>query len=121
MSPTRIARKTRLTAKRLRFEQSYPEKLLWRQLRELKSKGIHIRRQAPIGPYIADFAAFSRKVVIEVDGDFHGLDDVRLRDEERDTWLESEGFEVWRFSAVDVIENLEGVMDVILKRFEVWE
>ncbi|WP_150525741.1 endonuclease domain-containing protein [Roseibium sediminis] len=121
MSPTRITGKTRQTAKQLRREQSYPEKLLWRQLRELKTKGVHIRRQAPIGPYVADFVAFSRKVVIEVDGDFHGLDDVRLRDEQRDKWLAGEGFEVWRFPAVDVIGNLEGVMEVILKRFGVWD
>ncbi len=42
-----------------------PEKRLWKALRKT---GLHIRRQAPIGRYIADFACHEARVVIEVDG-----------------------------------------------------
>ncbi|WP_428643220.1 endonuclease domain-containing protein [Roseibium sp.] len=110
MAPSRIDAKTRETAKRLRLDQTKGEKLLWRALRELKTDGIHVRRQAPIGPYVADFVIFSRKLVVEIDGDVHGLPEQQEHDRLRDDWLRSQGFDVLRYSALDVEENLEGVV-----------
>jgi len=72
------------------------EQKLWRELRKLD---VHIRRQAPIGPYIADFACHSRNLVIEVDGEVHErLAEVALRDYERAEWLKSRGYRVIRFT-----------------------
>lgn len=51
----------------------------------------------------------SRKLVIEVDGDLHGMPEGRAHDHKRDTWLRSQGFKVLRYSAQDVEDNLEGV------------
>jgi len=34
-------------------------------------EGIKFRRQYPIGPYFADFACVSKRLVIEIDGDHH--------------------------------------------------
>lgn len=113
MSPTGIGAKTRRFAQKLRREQTKGEKTLWRALRELKADGIRVRRQAPIGPYIADFVIFSRKLVIEIDGDVHGYPARQKHDAERDTWLQMEGFEVLRFQATEVEENLEGVVTAI--------
>jgi very-short-patch-repair endonuclease len=53
---------------------------------------------------------FSRKLVIEVDGDLHGTPEGQARDLRRDTWLRSQGFDVLRYSAQDVEDNLEGVV-----------
>jgi len=116
MSPTRITTRTRGQAKRLRLGQTKGERRLWRALRELKADGLYPRRQAPIGPYIVDFALFSRKTVIEIDGDVHALPEQRFHDEKREFWLWSQGFDVFRYSSLDVEENLEGVMTDIRLR-----
>ncbi|POF32924.1 endonuclease domain-containing protein [Roseibium marinum] len=71
---------------------------------------MHVRRQAPVGPYIADFAMFSRRLIVEIDGDVHALPDRRTHDEIREKWLQSQGFTVLRYSSRDVDENLEGVV-----------
>ena len=86
------------------------EGLVWAQLRELnRMLGLHFRRQAPIGAFIADFADLGRRVVIEVDGVGHG----GPRDAVRDEWLASQGFQVLRFWNHEVSGNIEGVMHVI--------
>ena len=65
------------------------EQILWRELRKLK---LPTRRQAPIGPFFADFACHSRKLVIEVDCGIHErIADVAARDQARTEWLESRG------------------------------
>ncbi len=71
--------------------------------------GLHFRRQAPIGPFIADFADLGRRLVIEIDGGGHGGE----RDQRRDEWLASQGFQVLRFWNPEVSGNIEGVMRVI--------
>ena len=110
MSPTRISEKTRRLARNLRLDQTRGEKALWRALRELKADGIHVRRQAPIGSYVVDFVIFSRKLVIEIDGDIHALPDQIAHDNIRDNWLHSQGFEVIRYFSGEVDENLECVV-----------
>jgi len=109
MSPTRISGTTRRLGRKLRADQTKGEKALWRVLRELKADGVHMRRQAPIGPYVADFVAFSHRIVIEIDGDVHVLPEQARHDEKRETWLREQGFEVLRYSSLDVEENPEGV------------
>lgn len=116
MSPTRISEQTRALAKTLRQDQTRGEKALWRALREFKSDGVRIRRQAPIGAYVADFVVFSRKLVIEIDGDVHASNERMAHDSRRETWLRSQGFEVVRYSSVDVSGNLEGVVLDIRQR-----
>lgn len=72
--------------------------------------GLHFRRQASIGPFIADFADLGRRLVIELDGAGHGL----ARDAERDAWLTGRGFRVLRFWNAEVFGNLGGVMQLVL-------
>jgi hypothetical protein len=45
--------------------------LLWLELKGRKLGGYHFTHQLPIGPYFADFACRSRKLVVEVDGSQH--------------------------------------------------
>ncbi len=101
---------TRAKARQLRHQMTPQERRLWSKLRELNQMlGLHFRRQAPIGPFIADFADLGRRVVIEVDGGGHG----GPRDVERDEWLASQGFQVLRFWNAEVSGNIDGVMQVI--------
>ena len=91
-------------AKSLRRRMTWSEKLLWKELRKL---GANLRRQAPIGPYIADFASHGRKLVIEVDGGVHErLDEVALRDGERQIWLQEQGYMVLRFTDHEVEKDV---------------
>ncbi len=99
-------------ARNLRVEMTLPEKRLWRELRKLD---LHIRRQAPIGQYIADFACHAANLVIEIDGRRHDLPEDQLYDLERTTWLESRGYRVLRFRNEDVLADAPGVAAQIAK------
>jgi very-short-patch-repair endonuclease len=78
----------------------------------------HFRRQVPLGPYYADFASHSARLVIEVDGWTHGSDAEIACDRRRDTFIRSEGYDILRVTSVDVMENLEGVMAVVVAALE---
>ena len=97
-------------AKAMRTEMTQPERVLWTALRAKRFDGTKFTRQAPLGPFIADFVARSRKLVIEVDGDTHNDE---ARDERRTAWLAAQGYRVVRVSNDDVMRNLEGVMQII--------
>src|SRR2546421_11019998 len=88
------------------------ELLLWSRLRRQQLGGYRFRRQAPIGPYIADFACFQARLLIEIDGPTH---DARVQyDGRRTTWLVRRGFRVLRFAADDVLSRMNEVLETIL-------
>ncbi len=68
-----------------------------------------------MGPYIADFACLDAKLIIEVDGGQHAG---CSHDAVRDASLERTGFTVLRFWNNDVLENIEGVVEEIMRRLE---
>src|SRR6185312_8591498 len=76
------------------------------------------RRQVPIGSYIADFVAHSRKLVLEVDGESHDFEPRVRQDGVRDRWLKSRGYRVLRFTNDDVLKNLEGAVLSIAEAVE---
>ena len=95
-------------AKANRKELSEPATRIWLELRAQRFMGIKFRREKVIGNYIADFAANDPKLVVEIDGDTHDSND--LRDAKRTRYLEAQGYRVVRYSNVDVMQNLEGVL-----------
>ena len=97
-------------ARRLRRIMTLPERMVWSELRRLK---MNFRRQVHIGPYVVDFAHYDSRLVIELDGPVHDLPDVDLRDLERTSWLEAQGFRLLRFSNNTVTEALPDVIDQI--------
>ena len=112
---TQIAPHTRAQARALRRAMTPQERRLWQHLRDLNRQlGLHFRRQAPIGPFIADFCDFGRRLVIELDGTGHG----GPRDQRRDGWFQAQGFDVLRFWNTDVDANPDGVMQRILDAIE---
>ena len=100
-------------AKRLRHDSTDAERLLWGRLRAHRLAGFKFRRQAPIGPYIVDFACFEVKLVLELDGGQHA--DEAKRDAQRDGWLAGQGFRVLRFWNNEVLGNLDGVLERVLE------
>src|SRR3972149_136223 len=99
-------------AKELRSEMTPAEAKLWTYLRTNRANGVGFRRQHAIGPYIADFCSPGRKLVIEVDGSQH-LEQQEY-DAERTDFLQAQGYTVLRFTNADVMNNMQGVMDIIL-------
>jgi len=108
-----IDRFKRDTARRLRARTTSAEDTLWRALKKVPIYGSHFRRQAPIGPYVADIACLKAGLVIELDGGHHGAEDVAARDARRTLWLEREGYRVVRFWNAEVFDNPDGVLDTI--------
>jgi very-short-patch-repair endonuclease len=91
------------------------ERKLWLELREFRRwYGIHVRRQVPIGKYIADFAIHSHKLAIEVDGEFHVLTSRAIRDQLRDEWLSAQGYRVLRFTTGELWDSFDGCIEQIL-------
>jgi very-short-patch-repair endonuclease len=85
---------------------------LWGHLRDRRLQGIKFRRQAPLGPYIADFYNSNFRLVIEIDGEIHLLH--ISEDVERTEQLQVKGYRVIRFSNQQVMENIETVLNIIL-------
>jgi very-short-patch-repair endonuclease len=85
------------TARRLRKTMTKAEIELWGALRRLAPERAHFRKQAPIGPFIVEFASHAAKLVVELDGGAHDAADVGARDVERSAWIEGRGYKVLRF------------------------
>jgi len=89
-------------SKENRQNQTETESLLWEELRNNKL-GHKIRRQHAIGIFIADFVCLDRRLVIELDGEYH-LNNKEY-DEARTAFLKDEGFSVIRFTNEEVKTN----------------
>jgi very-short-patch-repair endonuclease len=105
-------------ARRLRRDMTAAERKLWWKLRELAADGSHFRRQATIGPYFADFACHTNRLVVEIDGGHHNYGTQSKRDQKRDAYMKQNGYRVLRFWNNDVRENIEGVLTVIWQAIE---
>ncbi|MFT4047399.1 MAG: endonuclease domain-containing protein [Solimonas sp.] len=98
-------------ARELRRNATVAEQRLWYALRQQYSEHWKVRRQHPIGTYIADFAIPARHLVIEIDGGQHALQ--RDADAERTAALRDRGYRVIRFWNNEVLANLDSVMETI--------
>jgi very-short-patch-repair endonuclease len=88
---------------------------LWFALRGRRFASFKFRRQVPIGPFIADFACYDLRIVIEVDGGQHAES---RSDQRRDEWFARNDFLVLRFWNNDVLSNLDGVLTSLLDALE---
>jgi very-short-patch-repair endonuclease len=103
----------RTHARTLRKDMTLAERTIWHAVRAHRFNGVSFRRQAPIGPYIADFISHAAKLIIEIDGGQHFEDAHEARDAIRDAYLRARGFRVLRFNNHDVMKNRDGVLTVI--------
>ncbi len=99
-------------AKELRKAGNLPEVLFWQRVNKNKFKGYDFDRQKIIGNYIVDFFCTNHNVVIEIDGSSHN--DKQEYDETRDEYLKSLGLSVIHISAKEILQNLNGVMEMLL-------
>jgi very-short-patch-repair endonuclease len=101
-----VARKR---ARTLRSKLTKAERDMWDMLREFRPYGARFRRETPVGPYIADFAWLSARLIVEVDGDTHETLAGRAHDARRDAFLKAQGFTVLRFDNGQMIEGSDHV------------
>ena len=100
-------------AKKLRNNVTATEMILWGRLKEHFPR-LKFRRQHPVSIYIADFYCHSEKLIIELDGSIHNLEEVKSNDIIKQKDLENLGLRVIRFTNSDISNNLE----VTLERIE---
>ncbi len=87
------------------------EELLWARIRG-RRLGVVFRRQVPLlGRFIADFLAPEQRLVIEVDGAYHG--ERAAADARRDAALERAGYRVVRLEASLVVSDIELALSAI--------
>ena len=104
-----------LLLEKARYNRSHPteaESMLWNYLRK-GQLGCKFRRQHPVYDYIPDFVCIPLKLIIEVDGGYHNDDRQKIDDEERTSFLESEGYQVFRFSNEEVLNDIVKVIQTI--------
>lgn len=89
------------------------ERKMWGILRG-RQMGFAFRRQHQIGQYIVDFVCLEKMLVIECDGGQHTIE----RDRERTAFLRQKGYKILRFWNNDILGNLEGVYDVIMRALD---
>jgi very-short-patch-repair endonuclease len=103
----------------LRKDQSLAEKAFWRAVRDRRFLKMKFLRQHPVyfGSdhnqhfFIADFYCSERKLVIEIDGETH--DGRQDYDQARTKILNKLGINVLRFTNLEVLGDLSGVLERI--------
>ena len=100
----------------LRSNMTGAEMRLWQALRIRQMQDARFRRQHAIGPYIVDFCAPRKKLIIEIDGGQHLEQEVY--DAKRTAFLEQKGYRVLRFWNHEVMGDLDAVLEVILAAIE---
>jgi very-short-patch-repair endonuclease len=109
----RVTNQTRRRAVDLRCKATGPEQRLWSILGRRRLGGFKFRRQHPIEPYIVDFYCAAAKLVVELDGESH--EGRQAYDEVRELQLRTLGLRIVRVTNDDVLNNLEGVAEAILR------
>ena len=100
-------------ARHLRRTMTEGERKLWWLLRRKQLAGFRLRRQDPIGPYIADFFCAQAKLIVELDGDPHTDEERAHRDIARTAWLETHGCRVLRIWNADLFNHPTEVTEAI--------
>jgi very-short-patch-repair endonuclease len=109
----RVTNQTRSRAIDLRRNATHPEQRLWSMLCRRQLSGLKFRRQHPIEPYVVDYYCASAKLVVELDGESH--EGRQSYDENREVFLRNLGLKIVRVTNDEVLDNLDGVAEMILR------
>ena len=100
------------------YNMSHPteaENIVWDILKSKNIDGHKFRRQHIIKDYIVDFVCLHKKVVIEIDGQYHLEDKQIVKDKSRTEDLKNCGYTVIRFTNEEVVANTQEVIRKIKK------
>jgi very-short-patch-repair endonuclease len=106
-------RKLKPLARTLRTKMTDAEQLIWSKIRRKQIGGVQFYRQKNVGHYIVDFYCPKGKLIVEIDGGQHYESEGMKKDRERDRYFQMLGFTVLRFSDIDVLKNIDGVIERI--------
>ena len=121
--------KEKMREARLKFLREHPEKTAWRQsnlsypekmfknmlIEEHLDEKYLIIREYCIFPYYIDFAFVDIKVAVEIDGSQHMEEERHKRDMKKDELLISNGWRVLRFTASDVLNKRQYVINTLMQ------
>ncbi len=93
--------------RRLRKEQTFTEKIIWRYLKDRNFLGCKFRRQYSIDRYVIDFYCPELKLAVEIDGGVHDLENVKEKDEIRENYLKDFGVTFVRIKNDEFFGNAE--------------
>lgn len=96
-------------AEELRKYMTSAENIIWKHI-HINEWKLKFRRQHPISNYIVDFYCHQLKLVIEIDGDIHDLEEIKRNDAERERALKSFGLHVIRFKNEEVYKKANEVL-----------
>jgi len=103
----------------LRYKMTKAEACLWKYALSRKQMHGHtFNRQRPVLGFVADFFCKELKLIIEVDGYSHLLEDVIEKDRIKQKALEKAGFKVLRFTDSEVLTQINRVRQVIWDAIE---
>ena len=91
-------------ARQLRRKMTLHEVLLWQRLRQ-RPGGFKFRNQHPATPYVFDFYCHEARLIVEVDGQSHGMGDRPEYDAKRDAHFRDKGLRTFRIPARDVLHD----------------
>jgi very-short-patch-repair endonuclease len=97
-------------AEELRKNMTRAELILWNHLRLKQMKGLTFRRQHPVNNFIADFYCHKKRLVVEVDGKIHNIEEIKERDEGREYMMKELGLSVLRFTNNEVLNDIKNVL-----------
>ena len=98
-------------ARNMRKEPTEEENKLWHLY--LKKIRPRFTRQKIIGSYIVDFYCPKLKIVIEIDGVQHYLEENTDYEKRRETYLQNEGYKLLRFYNSDINKDLKNTETTI--------
>ena len=104
-------------AKENRGNPTMAEVVMWKQLKG-KNLGVKFLRQHAILDFIMDFVCLEKKLVIEVDGEYHFPEDQKREDEMRSKRLQEMGYHVLRFKNEEVLYKTDCVINIIQKKLQ---
>lgn len=101
-------------SQKLRRKMTKEERHLWYDF--LKQLPLTVNRQKVLGYYIADFYIASKKLVIELDGSQHYMENGVESDQSRDAWMQQKGITVLRYTNLQIQREFDAVCSDILMK-----
>lgn len=96
------------------------EAVAWEYLRAGRM-GVKFRRQHAIADFIVDFVCLSQRIVVEIDGGYHQVEEQEENDGMRDRILEKLGYTTLRYTNDQVFNDIDYVLDDIRQHIIIFE
>ena len=99
-------------ANQMRKEPTPEENKMWYIL--LRNIEPRFTRQKIIGRYIVDFCCCKLKLVIEIDGEQHYIEENQAYEKKRTAYIEAQGYKILRFYNSDINKLIRNVEHTVM-------